>query len=306
MKLSSLSLELASGQTQEFGAVTSKTGLKHRLKEVLDGVVFEESSVDGSEALTMPMLIVQAKVHQVEITFTYDLLSKEEGLLALYFTCSKGGRERQKEFGFVSFDELEEHLQRLLSLNKEKFIECYFPANSHLDQVVKYSGITYISAACLGLLSFIFFSDLIWHDDIFSSAYIAGGVTYALTLPILLLKALSRDSRERAQQVGQSLVKQVLAVIIGNFVLSFALVAGGCNLMHVVSAKPSKIDITFSDKRQDYWGKNCKGGVNIEHFSGTLCLEDRAYWKIIRPGMQAVAQGESSVIAFDVKAIELK
>lgn len=306
MKISSLSLELASGQTQEFGAVTSRTHLKHRLKEVLDCVVFEEPSVDGSGALTMPMLIVQVKMKQCEITFTYDLLSKEEGLLALYYTSAKGGRERQKEFGFVSFGELEDHLQRLLSESETKFVEYYFPKQTQVSQAIKYLGLAYITAACLGLLSFIFLSDVIWHDDIFNSAYIAVGVIYALTLPILLLKALSQEGRERAEQVGQSTIKQVFAILVGNIILSFALVAGGCNLWHVISAKPTELDITFSDKNQDYWGKNCKGGVNIEHFSGAVCLEDRAYWKIIHPGMRAVAQGESSAIAFKVKTIELK
>ncbi|MGS0728158.1 hypothetical protein ACVBKF_18320, partial [Shewanella sp. 0m-11] len=180
------------------------------------------------------------------------------------------------------------------------------PKSSRFSLLLKYLGGAYITAACLGLLSFIFLSDVIWHDDIFNSAYIAGGVIYALTLPILLLKALSQKGRERAEQVGQSTTKQVFGILVGNIVLSFALVAGGCNLLHVINAKPAELDITFSDKNQDYWGKNCKGGVNIEHFSGTVCLEDRAYWKIIHPSMKAVALGESSVIAFKVKAIELK
>ncbi|ABZ76160.1 hypothetical protein Shal_1594 [Shewanella halifaxensis HAW-EB4] len=306
MKISLLSLELASGQTQEFGVVTSRTTLKHRLKEMLDSVIFEEPSVDGSGGLTMPMLIVQAKVRQCEITFTYDLLSKEEGLLALFYTGAKGGIERQKEFGFVSISELDEHLQRLLSESEDKFIEHYFPKKTRFNQAVKYLGVAYITAACLGLLSFIFFSELIWRDEFFPLAYIAGGVVYTVTLPILLLKALSQEGRERAEQVGQSMTKQVFAILVGNIILSFSLVAGGCNLWHVISAKATELDITFSDKNQDYWGKNCKGGVNFEHFSGTVCLEDRAYWKIVRPGMRAIAQGEASIIAFDVKAIELK
>ncbi|MGS0825821.1 hypothetical protein ACVBIO_08420 [Shewanella sp. 0m-8] len=314
MKISSLSLEFASGQIQQMGAVTSRTTLKHRLKEIRDTVIFDEPAPDGeqvkgdhlAEALTMPMLIVLAQVKGSEITFTYDLLSKEEGLLALYYTNAKGGRERQKEFGFVSLSELESHLQRLLSESEHKFVEYYFPKQTCVNRAVKILGIAYITAACLGLLSFIFFSDLIWHDDMFHSAYIAAGVTYVITLPILLLKALSQEGRERAEQVGQSTTKQVFGILVGNIVLSFALVAAGCNLWHVINAKPAELDITFSDKNQDYWGKNCKGGVNIEHFSGAVCLEDRSYWKIIHPGMRAVALGESSVIAFKVKAIELK
>ncbi|GIU31460.1 hypothetical protein L2719_12230 [Shewanella schlegeliana] len=318
MKISSLSLELASGQTQEFGAVTNRTSLKHRLKEIMETVVFEELDLgskhsagatevsEPSGALTMPMLLVQAKVKQVEIIFTYDLLSKEEGLLALFATCTKEGTERQKEFGFVSISELEEHLQRLLAMSLDNFIEHYFPQSTCLDNVVKYFGIAYIGAACFGLLSFMFFSDLIWRDELFYSAYIAAGVTYVVTLPILLLQAMSPNSRKRTKQMGQSPVKQVLAIIVGNFVLSFALVAGGCHLLHLVNAKPAKIDIVFSDKRESYWGKNCKGGVNIEQFSGTVCLEDRAYWKIIRSGMRASVEGRASIVAFDVKAIELK
>ncbi|MCG9729718.1 hypothetical protein L1D44_07620 [Shewanella sp. Isolate13] len=311
MKISSLSLISASGQTQNFGAVTDQASLKLRLKEILEAVVFEESSLNetdgaaGNGALTMPMLVVQAKLQRFEITFTYDMLSKEEGLLALFYTNSKGGRERQKEFGFIGIGELEEHLQRLLSMSKQKLVEHYFPKNTPLQQLVNYSVITYISAAFLGLLSFIYFSDLVWRGDIFRSVYIAGGVVYAITLPILLLKAVSPDSRERAEQMGQSLLKQVFAIIIGNLVLSFALVAGGCNLVHVISAKPAKIEIIFSDKRKDYWGKHCKGGVNIEQFSGAICLEDRAYWKIISPGMRATAEGKLSTVAFDMTAIEL-
>ncbi|GIU15400.1 MULTISPECIES: hypothetical protein [unclassified Shewanella] len=306
MKISSLSLGLASGQTQEFGAVTSRTNLKHRLKEVLDCVVFEEPSVDGSGALTMPMLIVQTKVRQCEITFTYDLLSKEEGLLALYYTSAKGGRERQKEFGFVSFGELEDHLQRLLSESEAKFVENYFPKQTQASQAIKYLGFAYIIAACFGLLSLVFFSDFIWRDEFFQSAYIAAGITYVLTLPILLYRAFSQEGKQRSSQMGQTTTKQVIAILVGNIILSAAVIVGGGNLWHVISAKPVELDITFSDKNRDYWGKNCKGGVNIEHFFGAVCLEDRAYWKVIRPGMRAVAQGESSAVAFNVKAIELK
>lgn len=305
MKISSLSLELASGQTQEFGAVTNRTSLKHRLKEMLNCAVFEEPTADGSTGLTMPMLMVQAKLRQREFTFSYDLLSKEEGLLSLFYTCDKSGEEHHKEFGFVSMSELEAHLLRLLSMSCNNFIEHYFPKNTMLEQLLKYSSITYLSAAGLGLLSFFFFCDLIWRDEFFDTAYLAVLLTYVITLPILLLNALSSIGRARIKQVGQSLVKQVFALLVGNIVLSFAFVAGGCNLLHVISAKATQIDVTFSDKRQDYWGKHCKGGVNIEHFSGTVCLEDRAYWKIIRPGMRAVAQGESSIVAFDVKAISL-
>ena len=306
MKISSLSLELASGQTQEFGGVTSKTGLKQRLKEMLECIVFEEPSDDGSGALTMPMLIVQAKVKQCEITFTYDLLSNEEGLLALYYTSVKQGRERQKEFGFVSVGELEEHLHRLLSESEAKFVEYYFPKHTRVSQAIKYLGLAYILTACLGLLSLVFFSDFIWRDEFFLIAYIAAGITYVLTLPILLFRAFSQEGKQRAAQVEQTTTKQVIAILVGNIILSAAVIVGGGNLWHVISAKPVELDITFSDKNRDYWGKNCKGGVNIEHFFGAVCLEDRAYWKVIRPGMRAVAQGEISAIAFNIKAIELK
>ena len=131
-------------------------------------------------------------------------------------------------------------------------------------------------------------------------------ISSPITLPLLLLKALSQEGRERAEQVGQSTSKQVFAILVGNLVLSFALVAGGCNLLHVITAKPTEIDIVFAYKHQDYWGKNCKGGVNLKQFSGTVCLEDRAYWKIIEPGMRAVVQGQGSAVALNVKAIELK
>ncbi|GIU50622.1 hypothetical protein TUM4438_37300 [Shewanella sairae] len=307
MKISLLSLELASGQTQQFGGVSNKTGLKQRLNEIFDSVVFEELAVDASgDALTMPMLIVQAKIKQVEITFTYDLLSKEEGLLALYYSNAKKGKQRQKEFGFVSFAELEQHLQRLLSESEINFVEYYFPKQTKVNQAIKYAGIAYICGACLGLVSLVFFADLIWRDDFFQSAFIAAGMTYAMTLPILLFKALSQEGREQAAMVGQSISRQVLAILVGNVILSCAIILGGCHLLHEITAKPLNMDITFTDKRRDYWGKNCKGGVNIAHFSGAICLEDRAYWKVISPGMHATAQGESSAIAFNIKAIELK
>ncbi|MCL1146708.1 hypothetical protein L2747_11930 [Shewanella marinintestina] len=306
MKISTLSLELVSGETQQFGGVTSLTGLKVRLKEILDSVVFEELAVDASgDALTMPMLIVQAKIKQVEITFTYDLLSKEEGLLALYYTNAKKGKQRQKEFGFVSFAELEQHLQRLLRESESKFVEYYFPKQTRVSQALKYAGIAYICAACFGLLSLVFFADLIWRDDFFQSAFIAAGVTYIMTLPVLLFKALSQEGKERAALVGQSTSRQIIAILVGNVILSCAVILGGCHLLHKVTAKSVEMDVTFSDKHRDYWGKNCKGGVNFEHFFGAVCLEDKAYWQVISPGMHATVQGDSSAIAFDVKAIEL-
>ncbi|MCL1139828.1 hypothetical protein [Shewanella pneumatophori] len=317
MKISSISLELASGQTQDFGAVTCSSHLKQQLNLVMQTVVFEEEESEvgigaaeviqaSSSALTMPMIVVRAKVRQREITFTYDLLSEEEGLLALYYTNDKGRIKRQKEFGFVSFDELVGHLQRLLSQSENTFIEYYFPKQTSFSQVIKYASIVYICAACFGLVSFVFMSDLIWRNDFFQSAFFASGITYVISLPILLFKAFSDEARQRAAQIGQSVSKQVIAILVGNIILSCAVVAGGSKLLHLLTAKPIAMSVAFSDKRQDYWGKSCKGGVNIEHFFGAVCLENKAYWKVIRPGMQAVIQGESSAVAFDIKAIELE
>ncbi len=85
MKISTLSLELLSGQTKIFDGVANLTELKVQLRNILDSVDF----VEVNDALTMPKLIIEVQFSQVEITFTYELLDKEEGFLILYYNNGK-------------------------------------------------------------------------------------------------------------------------------------------------------------------------------------------------------------------------
>ncbi|MDR8524318.1 hypothetical protein [Shewanella fidelis] len=325
MKISSFSLMLASGQSQSFGSLTSQTRLKQVLKQALElaetdtlptheqasnaAATANPTAVENStvkpEAKAMPMLIVQAKSGYAEFTFTFDLLTKEEGLLTLFYSGSKAAKERQKQFGFVTIDELQLHLQRLLTMNKAQLIDFYFAKHTLVQRIVKYTLLSYVVAAVSGLLSYVYFSDLLWRDDVFSSFYTATIIIYLVSLPVFICHAMSADNRERAQQMGQSLAKQMLALMFGNVIFSLAIAAGGVNLMHVVQAQTTTIEIKFADKNRDYWGKHCKGGVRIDDFSGTICLQDRAYWQVIRPEMTASATGQLSNVAFDVKAMAL-
>ncbi|MEZ9597018.1 hypothetical protein AB4298_20580 [Shewanella sp. 10N.261.52.F9] len=301
MKITTLSLELASGQTQLFGEETTLAGLKAQLKDILDSVAL----VDANDVLTMPTLIIQAKFRLVEITFTYELLDKEEGLLALYYNNGKD-REQQKVFGYVRFEELEQHLQKLLRQSEREFIEYYFPKQTKLMQVIKYTVIAYLCVASFGFMSLGFFPNLIWREVFFQSAYVAAAITYVMSLPILIISRLLKEKKEQVALVRQSTTKQVIAILVVNVFLSCGVIVGGSNLFHVITAEEVKIDIVFSDKSRDYWSKHCKGGVNVEHFYGAVCLEDKAYWQVIHPGIRAVAQGESSAIAFNVESLELK
>lgn len=319
MKITSFSLMLASGQSQSFGALTSQARLKKVLKQALELAATDTlpmyEMTSNAAAMTkpnvnanvkpMPMLIVQAKSRHAEFTFTFDFLTKDEGLLTLFYNGSKAAKERQKQFGFVTTDELQLHLQRLLTMNKAQLADFYFAKHTLVQRLVKYSLISYVAAAVLGLLSYLYFSDLLWRDDVFSGLYTAAIIIYLVTLPIFICHAMLPGNRERAQQMGQSLGKQTLAFMFGNVIFSLAIAAGGGNMMHVFQAQTAKIDIKFADKNRDYWGKHCKGGVSIDDFSGTICLQDRAYWQVIHPEMTASATGQLSSVAFDIKSIAL-
>ena len=81
---------------------------------------------------------------------------------------------------------------------------------------------------------------------------------------------------------------------------------GGASIWHYLHAKSTQVEIIFAGKANDYQNKSCKGLVRLEKFSGSICLENKAYWEVIESGTKATAIGQLSSVAFDIEAIELK
>ncbi|EGU41444.1 hypothetical protein VII00023_06302 [Vibrio ichthyoenteri ATCC 700023] len=304
MYIQSLTLHLADEQTRQSDVITSKRALKAALSEILQGVEVDLAEI-GEQGIVLPLLIAEAKVNQSQIKFSYDVIDAESGLLNLLYQDDKG-KARKKEFGQVSRCDLEAHLEQVLVLGKNAFIEQYFPPLVVREKVANIMALSVVLCAVSGLLSLFFFSDLVWHDEVFEQIWPVATVVYLVSGAMLLPKMLSKQTRERAQMMGQSLPRQIFGLVVGNLVLTCGLMLGGASIWHYLDAKPAQVDIVFADKARDYYGKNCKGSVRLEQFSGSICLENKAYWQVIEAGTQAKATGQLSPIGFAIEAIELK
>ena len=262
-------------------------------------------SAADDQGVVLPLLVAEAQVSNSRIYLSYDLVDKESGLLTLSYEDQRG-KIRDKDLGQVDRSELEHYLEQILTLSQSAFIEQYFPAQKALGKLFTAMALTVMGCALLGFFSLFFFSNVIWHDGIITSAWNIAVIVYIVSGAMILPKMRSKESRERAEAMGQTQLKQMVTLLIGNLLLMLGLMLGGMNALHFYDAKPSQVDIVFADKARDYYSKNCKGSVSLEQFSGSVCLENKAYWQVIKTGTEATATGLLSPIGFDIEAIELK
>jgi hypothetical protein len=304
MYIQSLTLHVDDDQKCYPGVITSKRELKAALSDFLSGVDVDFSAI-GEQGIVLPLLIAEVQVSNGKIKVSYDLIDTESGLLTLFYQNSKG-KIRKKEFGQVTRSELEEHIEQILALGKRAFIEQYFPPIVFLEKAANVMAISLFISGIFGVGSMFFFSELMWHDEVIDRMWPVVALVYLISGVMLLPKMLSKQTRERVRIMGQGLPKQIFSLAIGNLLLTLSLMLGGANVWHSLYAKSAQIDIVFSDKARDYYSKNCKGSVSIDKFSGSICLENKAYWQVIKQGTQAKATGQLSPIGFDFEAIELK
>ncbi|EGU33824.1 hypothetical protein VIBRN418_15968 [Vibrio sp. N418] len=304
MYIQSLTLHLDDEQTRHSPVITSRRALLPALNDLLQGVEVDLSAAD-EQGVVLPLLVAEAKVSNSRIYLSYHLVDQESGLLTLSYE-NASGKLRDKELGQVARCELEHYLEQILTLGKNAFIEQYFPPAVLLEKAANIMALSVVIFAVLGLLSLFFFSDLVWQDEVFDQIWPVATVVYLVSGAMLLPKMLSKQTRERAQMMGQSLPRQMFGLVVGNLMLTCGLMLGGASIWHYLDAKPAQVDIVFADKARDYYSKNCKGSVRLEQFSGSICLENKAYWQVIEAGTQAKATGQLSPIGFAIEAIELK
>lgn len=303
MQIKSLTLLRPDEQPQERHGINGKKALMQALDEML-GDVAVDLGADEGQGVTLPLLIADARVSHCRIYLSYHVIDQESGLLAVSHEDS-AGKTRSKDLGVVVRSDLDCHLQQLLTLGKVAYIELHFSPSTAIATFSKGVGIIVMLGALLGIFSLFYFSDVIWHDRIIANAWKVAAVVYVISGLLLLPQILSEESRKRAASMGQTRIKQACGLLFGNVILTFGLMCGGINVLHLYGSHQDQVDIVFSDKARDYYGKHCKGSVSFEQFSGSICLENRAYWTVIQPGMQAQAQGELSAVGFEIKAIAL-
>ena len=304
MKIKSLTLYLPDESVRESQVITSRRALLPALKEILLDVDVDLSAADD-HGVVLPLLVAEAQVSNSRIYLSYDLVDKESGLLTLSYKDQRG-KIRDKDLGQVDRRELEHYLEQILTLSQNDFIEQYFPAQKALGKLFTVMALTVMGCALLGFFSLFFFSNVIWHDDVISNAWSVAVIVYIVSGAMILPKMLSKENLERTKAMGQTKRKQIVGLLFGNLLLTLGLMLGGMNALHFYDAKPSQVDIVFADKSRDYYSKNCKGSVSLEQFSGSVCLENKAYWQVIKTGTQAQATGQLSPMGFDIEAIELK
>lgn len=304
MYIQSLTLHLDDEQTRHSPVITSRRNLLPALNDILLGVEVDLSAAD-EQGVILPLLVAEAKVSNSRIYLSYYLVDKESGLLTLSYE-NESGKLRDIDLGQVARSELERYLEQILALGKNAFIEQYFPPAVLLEKVANVIALGVLLFAGLGFVSLFFFSDLMWHDEVIDQMWPVAAVVYLISGAMLLPKMLSKQTRERAQMMGQSLPRQMFGLVVGNLVLTAFLMLGGASIWHYLDAKPAQVDIVFADKARDYYGKNCKGSASLEQFSGSICLENKAYWQVIKPGVEAIATGQLSPMGFEIEAIELK
>lgn len=304
MYIQSLTLHLDNQSNRQTQIITNKRALKAALSEILQDVEVDLSDI-GEQSIVLPLLIAEAKVNHSKIKFNYDVIDVESGLLNLVYQDSKG-KLHKKEFGQVPLHEFEHHLEQMLALSKNSFLEQYFPPKALFEKVANIMAITAVLGGLLGVFSLLFFSNLIWHDEVMEQIWPIAGMVYLVSGVMMLPKMLSNSTRERAKIMGQSLPKQMLALAVCNLLLTCFLMLGGASIWHYLHAKSTQVEIVFAGKAHDYQNKSCKGLVRLEKFSGSICLENKAYWEVIESGTKATAIGQLSSVAFDIEAIELK
>ena len=304
MFIQSLTLHLDNQSNRQTQMITNKRALKAALSEILQDVEVDLSDI-GEQSIVLPLLIAEAKVNHSKIKFNYDVIDAESGLLNLVYQDSKG-KLHKKEFGQVPLHEFEHHLEQMLALSKNSFLEQYFPPKALFEKVANIMAITAVLGGLLGVFSLLFFSNLIWHDEVVEQIWPIAGMVYLVSGVMMLPKILSHSTRERAKIMGQSLPKKMLALAVCNLLLTCFLMLGGASIWHYLHAKSTQVEIVFAGKAHDYQNKSCKGLVRLEKFSGSICLENKAYWEVIESGTKATAIGQLSSVAFDIEAIELK
>lgn len=298
------SLTLYSPESGEYEAqsIRTQTDLKQQLTHLLSKANVDLSDM-GEDGIELPELIAEADTDIGKLVLSYTVLENDSGLLSFYFNDLKN-KLREKDIGHVDRVKLENVLISWLSLEPKRFIEQYLPPRK------TFTTVTYTTASIMGILSIFgvissIFSDIVYRDEMSTIFWQIWCVVYILAGGMLLALYMTDEAKDRRRLMPMSLWKVVPSLFLFNGLLTFGLVFAGGNIGHWLTSKPTQQGIVFESKARHYSSKSCNGSVYIEHFSGALCLENKPYWDLIKPGMKANATGNLSSIGLSIETIEL-
>ncbi len=302
MIIQTLSLYLNDDSPNVVKDIKTYSALLTKLKQLLSTAYAElEHYQDLPE---LPSIIAETDSEEVDkIRMVYSVVDSESGFLTLSY-CDNRNKIIERDLGCIEINELYGYFKKWIELSHEEFVKTEIPQEKIFTRITIFLASCSIFMSILGMFSFMFYDVLIRNENV-SNLWKVALIVYIFSVSTLTRLYMTDKSRQQRRIMQLGSVKLVFSTLITAGMLTFGFMSGGINTYHWLTAIHSEREIVFSSKSSSYNSKTCNGSVHVANYQGSLCLDNRSYWMVVKPGMRAMVQGQESTIGFHVESLRL-